>query len=131
MYSPPEFTKNKVGQCDPQEVFNYITGFLLKQGKKSLKAQGGCMYRGMAGCMCAIGCIIPDDMYDPAIESTTLNSALGTRLRQIINNLGHKYNERLLDGLQGVHDCSRVEYWKEELQEVAEKHNLEFNPTTL
>lgn len=56
-----------------QETFNLVVSALLAQGRPSVGVEpiGGfnrCRYRGDDGCKCAVGHLIPDDKYDPAME---------------------------------------------------------------
>lgn len=50
-----------------QEEFDAVVAHLYKQGKKAMSGKG-CAYRGENGTMCAVGCRIPDEMYDPKME---------------------------------------------------------------
>lgn len=51
-----------------------MTAQMAKQRKRSLRPASDhesrmvCMYRGQDGCMCAVGALIPDELYDPKIE---------------------------------------------------------------
>ena len=51
-----------------------MTEQMAKQRKRSLRPASDhesgmvCMYRGQDGCMCAVGALIPDELYDPLIE---------------------------------------------------------------
>ena len=61
-----------------QEIFDSVLAHLRKQGDASLNASGKCAYRGEGGTACAVGCLIPDELYDPRIEScTTRGSRVG------------------------------------------------------
>ena len=52
-----------------QEMYDVVCAHLAQQRCRSLR-QGDeyCAYRGKNGRMCAVGCLIPDDLYDPSIE---------------------------------------------------------------
>lgn len=76
------YVKDHVRECEDLAVKYFKTNMLtLKQGfdivKKHLLTQnkqsveefsGKCRYRGGEGLKCAIGCLIPDDMYKPEFE---------------------------------------------------------------
>lgn len=52
-----------------QEAFDKVVAHLKTQKKRSteslsLKAGDKCLYRGPNGLKCAIGCLIPDELYD-------------------------------------------------------------------
>jgi hypothetical protein len=62
-----------------QEIFDTVAKHLIAQGKQSLLPQvagdseyNGCAYRGENGTKCAIGCLIPDELYNPIIENTSV-----------------------------------------------------------
>jgi hypothetical protein len=65
----PEETLKVKSLTDPSDIFNYVVDHLRKQGDKSLHPDGGiCAYRGRNENMCAVGCLIADDEYDPSLE---------------------------------------------------------------
>lgn len=119
-------------QTTHQQLFDYITAFLLRQGRRSANEDGICAYRGEAGLMCAVGCIIPDELYSEDLEDKNVRAILyGTvplstgqerffmKLRPFLN---------LLWDLQEVHDSSSFLRWKEEFSRIAANHGLEFHP---
>lgn len=100
-----------------QEIFDKVYAHLKKQGKPALgPGEYGplCRYRTDDGLMCAAGCLIPDDLYDPEIEGTKFldlngshypNSAAMTRL---IGKMGLDQDQvDLISKLQGCHDAYR------------------------
>lgn len=57
-----------------QEIFNTVATHLLTQNARSMgtapQMEGrGCLYRGENGRMCAVGCLIKDEFYDPILEN--------------------------------------------------------------
>jgi len=124
-----------------QELFDYIASFLLKQGKQSRTPGGGgsCVYRGPNGLMCAAGCVIPDEFYDPRMEGEDINAVLEGKLqtkgpqRRFWKALGK--HEGLLAELQAIHDGAYVRYkpketrqsWLNELRMLAHNHRLVFD----
>jgi hypothetical protein len=44
---------------------------------KSLNDIGGCVYRGMDGRKCIVGCFIPDEMYEPEMDKNADTSVTG------------------------------------------------------
>ncbi len=55
----------------PQEVYDYVAAHLLTQNAKAqgeIGSANGCLYRAPEGRKCAAGCLIPDDLYTPAME---------------------------------------------------------------
>ena len=67
----PEETLKIKSLTNPTDVFNYVVDHMQKQGKQSLFGGGNtCAYRGDGGTMCAVGCLMKDDEYDPSWEGS-------------------------------------------------------------
>ena len=115
-----------------QEIYNTVRDHLLKQGARSASAHG-CEYRNDDGLKCAVGCLIPDEMY-----SAERLEGRGVRSEEVIRVLknagvldgivysGHG-DERLnmLDELQNIHDRKTPDVWAEHLNSVAAKYGLQ------
>ncbi len=123
---------------EAQEIFNKVYRHLLAQGvpaKLPRASKDICAYRGADGSSCSVGCLIPDQMYDRAIEGVTLNEILdcepGTlaggefRLHLTLDRLGLLPHAGLLIDLQDIHDDVSPEDWEDALESVAKLHNLE------
>lgn len=84
---------------DKQEIFEKVATHLFTQGERAMGIEV-CQYRADNGRMCAVGCLIPDELYNPRMEE---NDAI-----TIIGNFPlpnyFKKNKMLLDALQSVHD---------------------------
>ena len=100
-----------------QEAFDKVYEHLLSQYKVSIGKDGMCMYR-QGGLKCAIGCLIPDELYSPDMESQAASDV--ARQLPLFDGL----NRGLLDDLQVIHDDASVENWKTELYLCARKYNL-------
>jgi hypothetical protein len=123
-----------------QEIFDKVAVHLFEQGKQANKDDGTCAYRGEAGTMCAVGCLIPDAMYVPSMDDAEeWEDGVGTSVQMIWNNfpdlveyLGEG-NLGLLNALQNVHDAFSpwlsTENMRRELGYAAETYEL--NPATL
>ena len=48
-----------------QEIFDTVVEHLRRQGHRAYKEEYGCLYRLENGDKCAVGCLIPDHLYDP------------------------------------------------------------------
>lgn len=96
-----EFTRDK--DYTKEEVFEmarFAIRAMLKQGKRSVDSEDkiACRYRGPNGLKCAIGHLIPDDLYDEVdMES---NTAL--YVFHILGLTGDALT--YLDSLQSCHD---------------------------
>lgn len=123
-----------------RELFERVRSHLLRQGRRARPATGGgCQYRvelaaeGGRVLRCAVGCLIPEDAYDPAIEGTSLffvsltdgrwtGSTDGSaRLAAVLEAAGvptFPGADRLISRLQDVHDRIPPQHWASELEAV-------------
>lgn len=121
-----------------QEIFNKVRTHLLTQREPAIDYETDhCMYRterqgidGSHTLKCAVGCLIADKLYREEMEDRGVQELFRkfrTEMKQ--SGLGEE-SVPLLGALQLVHDARDVEYWDEELGEVAEKYGLkvEENP---
>lgn len=95
-----------------REVFDQVKAHLLKQGHRSYSRVQGCVYRGKDGDMCAVGCLIPDDIYDMNMEGTDalgLFSDWDYEMEQC--SLDQDEHGALLMALQAIHDQMDPEKW--------------------
>lgn len=98
---------------DKQVIFDQVVFTLAKQGHQSIDmTDGTCLYRGPEGRKCAVGILIPDDRYDPLLDSAGAiacvfenegdeTASLGVRLLPEWNNWEMI---RFLQCLQAQHD---------------------------
>ena len=108
-----------------RKIFNKVEKHLLKQNVKSANKHGGCKYRDQAGRMCAVGCLITDDMYDPYLEGESVDACEVIEVLNPILGVNEKKREQklaLLRRLQYVHDDHRAENWAAQLAKI--KHEL-------
>jgi len=122
-----------------QEVFNKVHAHIMTQGGPAY-AHGECRYRNEYKQSCAIGCLIPDELYNPMIEGVTVRGVItngeteGSReykLREILEKVvGTDWEEmsQFLIQLQDAHDDDLVEdigQWLSRMERIAKTHNLE------
>jgi len=117
-----------------QEILDKVATHLLSQMEQALSKGGSCMYRTEAGLKCAIGCLIPDDLYDPDIEDAPVSCFVRVRnayqpewrvARTIGRKLGIRSTHyRLLEDLQSLHDEYKPKDWQSGLTRIAEDHRL-------
>ena len=99
-----------------EEIFDYVESHLKKQGYRSMLSAdfNTCAYRGEDDTMCAVGCLIADDEYNPDMENDSimelaglLNTGAPFRVpalpERLISHVG------MLTDLQDLHD--RSENW--------------------
>jgi hypothetical protein len=81
-----------------QETFDKMVNHLRKQNSKSLLADerdDTCAYRGKDGKMCAVGCLIEDEFYDPSLEE---NIVYDEKVKNALRNSGYYIDVTLEDG---------------------------------
>ena len=84
---------------DTELIQNTVEYYAEDWDRRSL-ADGICMYRGRGGKKCAIGRLIPDEMYDPIMEGESIE---GKHVLLVLEDLGYNNFEVLLS-LQKWHD---------------------------
>ncbi len=101
-----------------QEIFDTVARHLLTQKAESFLEQkmGACAYRGGKGRKCAIGCLIPDEAYDPKMEGLAVDILIKNYPAAIPNARG---NAQFLIDLQRIHDANLVDDWAHHLLRVA------------
>ena len=116
-----------------QEIFNKVCEHLMTQKAKAVIQEENesvptCMYRTPEGLKCAVGGLIPDEMYNPVIEGKPFN-LMGLddcpELNGIAQKLGLIEDIDLIHRLQRIHDSDRIEDWSKRLRRVGENHDLE------
>lgn len=125
----------KIGK---QTALNIVWRHLRKQNEKCM-VDDSCAYRGPGGTACAIGAMIPDDLYDPCIEGVGAKCFINPHLLNIESQLNRERKPFLakinalfsptvtaefLDGLQRIHDRRPVECWESELRDFAKANAL-------
>lgn len=93
-----------------QQVFEIVVKHLFSQGAQSKKFieevdRDCCVYRGDSGTSCAIGRIIPDEIYDPIMDIQrftiwTIISDEFPEILELFKNIGCNF----LSSLQTLHD---------------------------
>lgn len=87
-----------------QEAFDKIVRHLFSMKHRSLRPGDGeeCVYRSEDGNKCAIGCLIPDELYNPSFENLGV-VALCER-SEVIRTLFKEVSIDMLRDLQFAHD---------------------------
>jgi hypothetical protein len=88
------------------EVTDFVREQLIKQGKPAKFEAGPCYYRTADGCKCAIGHLIPNELYQKEMEGRWLSGLLEHFKDHLgidpINISSRKVNH--LGNLQYIHD---------------------------
>ena len=112
-----------------QEAFTTAARHLLTQKERSLLSGAWiyvrCAYRGDSGKKCAIGCLIPDTLYDFNMEGTAIGDLLLDR--NAVSELLDHVDRSLLVKLQRLHDDpTKTPNWKTELVNLAKEFDLKW-----
>jgi len=127
-----------------QEIFDKVATHLLTQNEKSSKSiaittstnttdnplnknELMCLYRSPNNLKCAIGCLIPDELYDKSMEGRTVSGLLADwpKLARILGvNRGSVIRDILVD-LQMLHDWKPTGIWRAELLDIARSYSLD------
>lgn len=103
-----------------QETFDAVVLALLKQNKPSVNQTGyTCMYRGKDGLKCAVGHLIPDELYHEGLEGKSANMR---PVDNILRDLGHDIE--LCTCLQAIHDGLGPKYWALQFRSLAKDKGL-------
>ena len=109
-----------------QEIFTKVKNHLLTQNCKATE-QKVCRYRTANGLKCAIGCLIPDDVYTRNIEHKTVDLLCSGVVKDF--DYLKQFDKSFLRRLQVIHDNVDVDKWENELKAFARLENLVFDET--
>lgn len=106
-----------------QEAFDKVAKHLLTQRAKAMKTPSICAYRAADGKTCAVGCLIPDELYSPAMEG----SGVGAVVRDFpeFGKFLEGVAGTMLAELQSVHDRDEVHTWRWSLEGIAITYELD------
>lgn len=114
--------------ANDQEAFDLATRHLLTQKQRSATPRPGskdrCLYRAPDGCKCAVGALIPDDIYEPGMDDG--DSGIDDVISRfpVIKELFANVSMNLLAELQNIHDDTPPRLWAEELRHLASEYGL-------
>lgn len=107
-----------------QTAYDIVKTHLLKQKRQSKDVGGACVYRSEEGLKCAIGALLPDDLYDEKLEGEGVRSLLEASGKVQAHFEG--VDEELLCELQYTHDEYEPSDWAVALEEIA--HDFRLTP---
>lgn len=112
-----------------QQIFDTVVHHLRQQKRKSQANNSDCLYYHPNGDKCAIGCLIPFDLYSEEMECTDTGilffnfPELETHLKTDWDFDDYTFNY-LLEWLQDIHDNFDVAQWENEWKKLAQELNL-------
>lgn len=112
------------------EIFEKVQTHLLAQKCRSAGINPQtenfiCLYRGPEGLMCAAGCLIPDELYDPSMEGCNCQEgAVAKALIQAGVDMSDGTIAMMVDSLQDMHDRVPPLKWADALKEKARYYGL-------
>ncbi len=111
-----------------QEAFDAAVKHLRKQGERSqARYSTDCLYRGPGGLKCAVGALIPDELYEKSYEGRAVKILVYTAGN--IGKLFRNVDINVLITLQNVHDSIPAEKWEHHFACIAEKYGLTLTPS--
>ncbi|CAB3758464.1 hypothetical protein [Paraburkholderia humisilvae] len=123
-----KLTTTMLGTLDRQDVFDIVAWNLLRQNARATAFDRvKCLYRAPDGKRCAIGWLIPDDVYSKALEFFGVRDIAA---RLIETDYGAKFarflyiHMPLLRDLQEMHDANLPVEWPVALRTIARRHRL-------
>jgi hypothetical protein len=103
-----------------QVIFDTSCRAILRQGKAAVE-NGKCKYRASDGSVCAVGALIPDEVYDPRVEGCGVST-----ITSWVPELVPHYH--LLCRLQEAHDSTLrdrgIPGWTHHVAGIAREFNL-------
>ncbi len=107
-----------------QEAFDKICNHLMTQKARAIGPTGMCVFRDAEGRKCAVGCLIPDELYTPDLESTPYPKHLMYKAPSVAAILDG-VDLHLLRDCQCVHDHTQADKWLDALRIVATRYRLD------
>lgn len=92
-----------------REILNIVREHLLNQKCRSVDSRNLCSYRGEGGKKCAAGVLIPDELYDPSMETKTYSAVCENF--PAVEELNGASNTKLINALQIMHDSVDPANW--------------------
>ena len=120
-----------------QQALDTVSNHLIRQGRRSDRANPDPSfgperlgaYRGPHGYKCAIGSLIKDEFYSPALESAPAQREV--IMEAVSKSLGAEVTEddsQFLMDLQYIHDHIGPSRWRIELRRLSKEYGLKFQP---
>lgn len=115
-----------------QEIFDTVVAHLREQGV-ACKNSDNCVYRNSAHQACAVGCLIPDSIYRPALEENgVIRLYQWNYLPEFFAAYGITTEDttalELMADLQCTHDTNNPINWELSFSSLATNYSLTYEP---
>ncbi|WP_395066127.1 hypothetical protein [Paraburkholderia silvatlantica] len=123
-----KLTTRFLATLDAQDVFDVIAWQLLRQNARATAFDGvKCMYRAPDGKRCAIGWIMPDEVYHKTIEFMGVRDIaqqmINTNYADAFARFLYRHMDLLRD-LQEMHDARMPCDWPVAMRVIAQRYHL-------
>jgi hypothetical protein len=117
-----------MSQLTAQEVFDTVVNGLRAQGRKSVDADGTCMYRNDNGTKCAAGLLMLDEEYSDRMEGTSIDAILAGTEGLGCPSLHERLSphSKLIVELQKIHDGHFAQHWEDAFRGLAMQFSLKY-----
>lgn len=116
----------EITNMNDQEAFDKMVSHLRKQGCRATGSNttgsNVCLLHAENGLMCAVGCLISKDDYDPIMEYQPLSDLFSEV--DVLKSL----NFDMVWEMRNIHDSENTSDWELHFKHCAENHGLEYKP---
>lgn len=109
-----------------QAIYDRVSQHLLTQMEQCMKGEW-CLYRGPNRMKCAIGTLIPDELYTYGLEGRGAGSDEVMNVLEVAGVIPHDNRDEMavfLGRLQIIHDDHHPSFWEKQLEGLAEDYEL-------
>lgn len=126
-----------IHETNRQKLFDAMLDHLRLQGQPAItphEAGAKCMYRTDNGLKCAIGALIPDELYRPGFEEASTSDVLDEcgvtdeGLRDFLTNAQANLHDIPVTNARYIGDCHFLSYVEQYARHLATRYNLIYTP---
>ena len=107
----------------PQTIIAAVSYHLLCQNERSTGVHGYCRYLSDTGNKCAVGVLIPPELYCEEMEGWGISHE---PMASVLETAGLAEHQLLLKQLQRIHDGGYPAIWPRQLHELAIEYECDF-----
>ena len=110
-----------------QQAFDIMVAHLRQQKRPSRSDSSGCLYRGPDGLKCAVGALIPDELYSERMENQNLYNLMREKGKfPGLSELFADVDIQVLSDFQDTHDFNEPARWEQRFKLCAEEFGLNY-----